>query len=213
MTTFDPANKGTDITLTNVNLSASNTNVAVGYETVLSTTSKTPTDAAYCEFVITTATNLVLFGICYNDQNVNDQIAAQGNAVYMDFTGQFHNNSIGVFSTPDNQRNAALAQGDVVGIAVDYPNGKAWFAKNNAWGDGSLGGPGVPATGANPHVTWTPGSSGIFVAVSCFGVVVSVITIVPDAAHQTYTAPSGFTSWDAATPTTPDVAGFVTNEW
>jgi len=57
-----------------------------------------------------------------------------------------------------------LTAGDVVQIAVDPANGRAWVGRNNTWYDASNGTTGNPSGGTNPTFTSLP--AGVFVFVN-----------------------------------------------
>ena len=88
---------------------------------------------------------------------------------------------------------------DIIGVALDLDNGKIWFAKNNSWQDS-----GNPATGANPAYS---GLSGAYFPM--YSVREFPDPDPPDkgtvrflASDQTYSPPSGFSAYEtAASPT------------
>lgn len=79
---------------------------------------------------------------------------------------------------------------DIVQIAYDSTNGKAWLGRNNSWIDSSGGITGNPSTAANPTFTFTAGQS-FFPALFNVGAAYSGVLICGQQPF-TYTAPTGF---------------------
>jgi len=94
---------------------------------------------------------------------------------------------------------SALAVGDVVGLALDLDNGKAWWSRNGTWHNS-----GDPAAGTNATVTFTLGGKDWLIGLSL---------ISPSAAQAinfgqrafAYTAPSGFKALCTANLPAPSV--------
>lgn len=85
----------------------------------------------------------------------------------------------------------SLANGDVLGFAVDGDAGKAWVSKNNTWqltGD--------PAAGTNHWISWTPPVT-IYPATSVYETNTS-FTLRTKTSQITGSVPSGFSVWAAA---------------
>lgn len=86
----------------------------------------------------------------------------------------------------------SFATGDRIGIAFDPATRKLWFSKNGAWISGD------PALGTGQTMTLAGGSSFYF-TMGCYSCTVSGATveyeIYPNAATQTYAAPSGFSPY------------------
>jgi hypothetical protein len=81
---------------------------------------------------------------------------------------------------------SALAVGDIVGLALDLDNGKAWWSKNGTWHNS-----GDPANGTNATVTFTPGSKDWLIGLSLISPA-SAQSINFGQRPFAYTAPSGF---------------------
>lgn len=88
-----------------------------------------------------------------------------------------------------------FATNDIAQIAVDLIAGKLWYGKNNTWVNS-----GVPSSGTNPTITWTPPLTLFPVASSYHGGEIQLITT---GAKQKYIAPARFSPWD--TPICPGV--------
>ena len=82
----------------------------------------------------------------------------------------------------------SIATNDLLQLALDLDNGKAWFGINGTWENS-----GNPANGTNPSVTFTPGGK-TFLVGSCFRRDGTAVTMVHNygARAFAYTAPSGF---------------------
>ena len=97
-----------------------------------------------------------------------------------------------------------LSNGDVVGVAVDFDAGKAWYSFNGTWI-----GSGDPAAGTNPAFTFTANSS-LVAAVSLYDDVAQATVNFGDAAFE-YTPPTGFDEWLVPyIPPIPPVPGSFT---
>ena len=68
--------------------------------------------------------------------------------------------------TPSSSLGFTLTAGDVVQIAVDPANNRAWIGRNNTWYNSTTGTTGDPAGGANPTVSSLP--AGLFVFANIF---------------------------------------------
>lgn len=77
--------------------------------------------------------------------------------------------------------------GDIVGVAVDIPNGKIWFSVNGVWG-----GTGSPAAGTDPAIDYLTSSQGTWKPAGSTLIAGSDIRIQANSTACTYTAPSGF---------------------
>lgn len=90
----------------------------------------------------------------------------------------------GVFTTVT----LALAAGDVVGFAWDFPNGYGWVRKNGVWQFG-----GDPITGANPTFTGLSTTANTYKAAAYIAVDAGQsITYRPRSSQWDYAAPVGF---------------------
>ena len=83
-----------------------------------------------------------------------------------------------------------VANGDVIGIAIDFTAANIWFSRNNVWIDS-----GNPATGAVPIFSFVPAITGALFVGIAFSNAGSVATLQAAAASQTYAPPVGFTPW------------------
>jgi hypothetical protein len=80
----------------------------------------------------------------------------------------------------------AYTVGDVIGLAIDDDNGKAWFSVN-----GVYVGSGNPATGANPTFTFTAGTT-FWIAAGCGSSGTSNLKLVSKPQGLTNPPPPGF---------------------
>jgi hypothetical protein len=65
-----------------------------------------------------------------------------------------------------NTYSGSFAAGDIIQIAVDPANNRAWAGQNNTWRDGSSGTTGNPSTGSNPTFTSLPAE--LFLVVNAY---------------------------------------------
>jgi len=182
--TWNPSDKGANITLSNGNLDA--TGSGSTFHSVRGTQSRA-SGKRYFEVLLTTytAANPVI-GI------------GDGSFSLTTFIGNSANSAGGSWNIVTNQpytagwtraNSATTTQevaSDVMGVAVDLGAGAAWYARNNTWLSGN------PGIGTSPSVTGISGS--VFPAVSMFDTthVVRLRTIM---SQFTYTPPAGFSSW------------------
>lgn len=85
----------------------------------------------------------------------------------------------------------SIALNDVLGFAVDLSAGYMWVAKNNSWllsGD--------PAAGTSPWVTGITGT--VFPVIGYVAAYGTGGRISAEAAQQSYSPPSGFSTWASA---------------
>jgi len=65
-----------------------------------------------------------------------------------------------------NTYSGSFTAGDIIQIAVDPANNRAWVGQNNTWRDGSSGTTGNPSTGSNPTFTSLPAD--LFLVVNAY---------------------------------------------
>ncbi len=142
--TWDPANKGTSVTLSNGNLTASYTS---GSNFNVRGTVGHSSGKYYCEMVLnpaSTGDNTPQMGVCNGSFGVTGSIQLRGSisgwCAYPAPNMFTANNSIDNFSA------GSMTTGEVVGVAVDIGAGKIWFSRNGIWS-------GVPATGTTARYT------------------------------------------------------------
>lgn len=68
--------------------------------------------------------------------------------------------------TPSSSLGFTLTAGDVVQIAVDPANNRAWIGRNDTWYDSGTGTTGNPSSGTNPTVSSLP--AGLFIFANTF---------------------------------------------
>lgn len=185
-TTWNPSDKGANVTLSNGNMSAEAN--ASNADSVRATESKT-SNKFYFEILIDVNTTNNVVGIGTSSASITEIPGYDANGYGYDalMGNKGHND---VWDTYGD----GYTTSDIIGIAVDLDNGKIWFAKNNVWQAS-----GNPTAGTNPAYT---GLSGTF-----FPMYSPEDISTPDpadkgtirlsATDQTYSPPSGFFSFDA----------------
>lgn len=195
-TTWNPSDKATNITLSGLNLVATaSSGVAGGVRSV----SGKRTGKWYVEFTCTTwdsslntgvgltsayasLTNMVGSGAVKDTTSVN-----AGGAIY----------SLGVNT---GYSIGAVANGDIVCMAVDFDNRQAWFRHNGgSWNasSGTANDPTVPSTGVylGPYTDYLAFSSNLLNG---------AVTLNAGDSAFTYSVPTGYTSgWDTVDTTGP----------
>lgn len=193
--TWNPLDKGANITLSNGNLTASKLATDAGWTTVRATLSKS-TGKRYFEYIMVSGAHSEGDpGLSAAGGDVSQRLGAQGVTSYC-----VTPNNTGVVETTFVDGTAAavtLANNDVIGIAVDFDTGKVWMAQNNDYTKYS-GGAANPVTGAAPRVTFTPNTP-LFPAASLFGNSdgTIVVTLVASGTFA-FAPPTGFVAWTVA---------------
>ena len=96
----------------------------------------------------------------------------------------------------------SISPGDVVMLALDIDNGKAWWGLN-----GTFENSGSPGTGASPMVTFTPGDKSFVIGISAYhSSVVASGSINFGQRSWDYSAPSGFSPLCTTLLPTPTIA-------
>ena len=148
-TTFDPANKAADITLSDGNLTAANgATTRAGVRTIASASS----GKKYAELLITTISNpgSNVFGIANAAVALTDFPGADLNGAGMACDGILYINNTGA-----SVLNPGYTAGDVMCLAVDFAAGKIWIRKNAGPGWSTTGG----ATGTGDPTDPSTGTS------------------------------------------------------
>lgn len=184
--TWNAADKGADITLANSNRDF--TGATAFHESVRTTAGKT-SGLWYCEVTVVSpslAQPYNQLGIMNGGADVATGFlgsSAQG-AGYAWGQQNTFNNTITVANAIPGTQN--LANGDIVNIAMNLSNGKAWLGLNNSWFTGS------PAADTSPWLTFTVGSDTWYFAAAANNTNGNLTTFRL-ASTATYSAPSGFT--------------------
>jgi hypothetical protein len=172
-TTWDPANKGTDIVLFNSNRSMYNP--SAGWESVRSTTSKS-SGKWYSEFVIVVNGNL-LIGLADASASMNSYLGNSANSMGEAMNGgQFLNGF-----TAGGGSGVTGFTTDVIQMAIDFDAGEVRYGKN-----GSL------SSGGSPRATFTPNWT-LFLAASDLS---NSSTNFSLPATTVYSAPAGYSVWN-----------------
>jgi hypothetical protein len=112
-------------------------------------------------------------------------------------TSVVYNNSSSVVSSL-----TSISSGDVVMLALDIDNGKAWWGLN-----GTFENSGDPGAGSNAMVTFTPGGKSFVVGISAYHSSVVASGVINFGARSfDYTAPSGFSPLCSTLLPTPTIA-------
>lgn len=180
--TWNPSDKASNVSLTNSDLTAGASSVAFG--SVRATLGRS-SGKYYFEILCTTfgSTRTGLGDGAFSVSTYVGNSAKSAGFV----NGANTNNGF----THSNAGAITLANGDILGFAVDGDAGKAWVSKNNVW---QLSGD--PAAGTGQWISWTPPIT-IYPATSVYETTVS-FTLRTKTSQITGTIPSGFSQWAAA---------------
>lgn len=182
-TTWNPADKHADITLSGGNLTATNVNQWRSVRAILSKAS----GKHYYEVLIIDNT--------YMNVGLGTSAATLSNYPGWDAYGVGMSGHVGFYAgatfTANGKSEIDYSNGDTVLIAVDFDAGKLWFGVNGVWC-----GSGNPAAGTDWTYSFTPGTA-LFPMV---GIQTASCTALFGATSFAYTVPSGFNSgWYEAT--------------
>lgn len=172
--TWNPAFKGTSITLSNGNLTATATSTSS--QAVLGTLSQASGKVYFEVYVGSVRSNTIaVIGIATSSQATNSYLQV----------GVYPNGYVvqnGAYITTVN----SYSSNATVGVAYDGGTGKLWFATNNSWS-------GSPSAGTGQPITLTAGTI-YFPGVSTY-TLNDAFTLHTAASNQTYTPPAGFSPW------------------
>lgn len=172
--TWNPLDKGTDISLSGGNLTA--TNAAGSFETVRATISKS-VGKWYWEVTQTTVNgDFGRAGVCSSTTPLNNYAGASATGWDIGVSG------VAIHNGATTTTGVTYAAGDKIGVAWDAGAGNLWFAKNNVW---VLSG--NPSTGSNPLYTSVTGT--LFPCTSMQSS--NALTLIPGPT-LTYSPPTGF---------------------
>ena len=145
--TWNPADKGANVTLSNGNMSAEAN--ASNVDSVRATASKSSGKWYWEVFIDVSGMEGHCTGIGTSSASITERPGQNANGYGYDSSmgEKGHNDTWDLYG--DN-----YTANDIIGIALDLDNGKIWFAKNNAWQDS-----GNPAAGTGAAYT---GLSGTF---------------------------------------------------
>lgn len=176
-TTWNPADKNANITLSNGDLTAT---VSVSAWCSLRAKIGKSSGKWYWEVTIDVNTWYHTIGVGTLSASLNLDPGGDVNGYgYFGTTGRKkHNGSVTDYG-------ANYAPGDIIGVALDLDNGKIWFSKNGVWQAS-----GDPAAGTNEAFS---GISGTFFPMHGLYTNLSACTVNFGASAFTYSVPSGFT--------------------
>ena len=182
--TWDPANKGPDLVLSNGNLTITHSAASADWEQVIATLGKS-TGKWYFEVAITNGSSVVTIGVQDGTESFETYTGDTFDGWGYMANGRFYNSGIIYPLT------ATYTDGDVIGVAVDMDAGKIWWSKNGIW-KGITGTSPDPATGTDPGYANLAGT--LYPAATIYLIDDEIIGRFTSAS-QTYSAPSGFSAW------------------
>jgi hypothetical protein len=187
VTTWNPADKGANILLSNGNLTAE-ANLNYAMDSVRATESKS-SGKHYWEVRVDDFMNDVRIGVGNSSATLDEKVGHDANgwsySNYWSYGSTYHNN---VKATWGND----FAIGDIIGVALNLDTGKIWFAKNNVWQES-----GDPAAGTNEAYSGLSGSLFPMVGLARNSTTDDEVTARFSPGDQTYSPPSGFTAYES----------------
>lgn len=198
MTTWNPSDKSTNVTLSNGNLTATGSEASGIYFWSRSTTSKN-SGKHYLESTVGSFGGgapsggfAAALGTALVGSNLNDYLGQAANtSAYYDDGSVYVNNA--VVATL-----AAYVNGDVIGLALDLDAGKGWYSKNGVFASGN------PAAGTGAHFTFTAGTTLYAGFTLHIESPADQITTNFGATAFNASPPSGFIAWDPTGVNTAD---------
>lgn len=186
-TTWNPADKSAEITLSNGNRTATK-GTSNALKSARATSGISATDSGYFEVRIdqTGTSNFMLIGVGTASATLASFVGNDANGWgYYQQTGQKYTNNVGT------AYGTAYVDADVIGVA--FNNGSVWFARNNTWQNS-----GNPA--ANTGAAFTGITGTIFPMASLYtgtggGTQLHIVTARFKTSDFTYSPPSGFLAW------------------
>ena len=191
--TWNPLNKGSNLTISNGNLDVSG---STGQATVLTTIPVVAGMKAYMEFTVTTD-GAGGWGVTTNPAAENSYGEIAGKWWAYDNGSNF----VIINQTSTGNYSPRVNSGDVLQLAIDYSTGKVHLGINNTWINSTNGTDGNPATGANPTFT-------LSTTAPIFPIFASAALLAAANFGQrafAYTAPSGFKALCTANLPAPSV--------
>jgi len=181
--TWDPTAMGSNIVLSNGNLTATKA-VDIDFVSGLGTTPKT-LQFAYFEVeadAYSAAVNFAAIGVGTADTNLENYLGINLESVGYYADGSVYKNNSAVAAL------AAYSAGDRLGCAYNGTTGKGWFSKNGVFASGD------PALGTGEHFTFTAGTP-LFPGFTLIDVDDQVTVAFLRSAFES-TPPTGFVAWD-----------------
>ncbi len=185
-TVFNASDKSSGITLSNGNVTASESDST--NQGVRSNTSKN-SGKWFFSFVLNARANVGDWcpGLATSSANLAGGFNAAGLMVYRDNGQAWDEGSlIGTYTSVPTDGTGKLS------VAVDFDAGKLWFGVSDTWVNS-----GDPTNGTNPTMTFTANSTWHIVYKSDNAGGTSTATLYPDTANG-LTVPSGFGLWGSA---------------
>lgn len=185
-TAWNPADKGTTVTLSNSDRTYNTSGNAGQSNLVRAVASHASTGKYYFEVLFSAVaggSNVVSIGVARSTTNYFTNF--QNSAFYWNYS----NNSLAFDGTNNGlvgTSSTTFTTGDRIACAVDLAAGKIWWSKNNTWLNGGNPGAGTGALFSTLSGTLFP---------AMYGVTVTTGTANFGASDFAYTPPSGFSPW------------------
>ena len=204
MTTWNPSDKSTAITLSNGNLTA--TSVGTSEQTVRSTTSKN-SGLVYWEVTLTTVRTNIGVGFATAAYNLNNPIGPGSDAD----AGCFYSVSpAGSLYMNDNNvlSGTAGTNGEIVYFALDFTHSKVWVSSTHMrsastpWNWGAIGSQNPATNTGGQAFSFGPLNAGPYFAIFNDSTGGAVATANFGGSAFNGTVPTGFSAWDTVSGVT-----------
>jgi len=205
--TFDINNKGRDIELSSDNLTAElSTAFSSKYEVVKANLGKY-TGKYYFEFSVVSSIHITHVVVGFGVGSASNDVACGGRGSIswgLDLaSGRYLHN--GVYAS---QRSSTIRNYDIIGVALDLNNGKAWFSINGVWQlDGN------PSYGDNPIFVFNNYTLFPMTSLYTIGIYTAKSHMICDPAHLQFEIPDGFTYYGVNVKWKVNYYNMITNEY
>lgn len=184
--TLNPSDKGADTTLSNGNLDA-NGNTST-WSSVRATVSRSAGRRYFEVLLVAVNANSLVIGICNSGASLSTYIGNSANGAGTHWSGAASQPYVNTWTRANSGTTGTGAVNDVIGIAVDFTAGYAWFARNGTWLVGD------PAAGTTPSVSGISGA--VFPGISTWNTT-NKGRLRTKFSDFTQAVPGGFMSWAA----------------
>ena len=201
-TAFDPVNKGSSITISNGNLTATPNTAATNYflarsltNHALGSTGKFYFEAALAE----TGTGSIAYGLCNSSApTASSAPALTGGGTSTNVAAAYSNATNGVFiNNTGSGASPSLVTGHTVGIAVDFSAKLIWIRDIAVPGTWNAGGTANPATGVGGITVAALAAGNYYACLYQFNNTTAGGSVTANFGATSYAAtiPSGFSNW------------------
>jgi hypothetical protein len=193
VTTWNPADKSADITLSNGDLTAQSNGSGSGFYSIARSMTSKSAGKVYFEVTAgarTAAGDYAAIGLATATSVLDEPGNLLGTGANDDTAYYADGN---VWFSGNNTPLSAYGVGAIIGCAIDLSAGKGWFSLNGVFESGD------PAAGTGEHFTFTAGAS-LFASFNFLVGGTDTTTANFGATAFNASPPTGFSAWDVTAP-------------